>query len=89
MLSSFLHAVTSADGDIRLVGDERNGYGAVQLKDFNPIVGFVGICPDDGSFGETEAGVVCRQLGYDSGTPTDLRFALLTHVHVCMFIVHS
>ena len=58
-------------GDIRLIGDIRNGYGAVQLRDEDE--GFIGICPDDGTFGTTEANIVCRQLGYDSGTVMEFR----------------
>ena len=61
-------------GDIRLVGDVRNGYGAVQLRDFR--TGFIGICPDDGTFDTIEANIVCRQLGYASGSVMEYRFVL-------------
>ena len=58
-------------GDIRLFGDTRNGHGAVQI--FTITQGWQGICPD-GSWTNSDAATICRDLGYNGGsvaTPID------------------
>ena len=70
-------------GDIRLVGDARNGFGAVQLR--HSLTGFMGICPDDGTFDTTEANIVCRQLGYASGSVIQYRLVLQLYKLVAMY----
>ena len=56
----------SADvGDVRLTRNTANGQGAVQL--FDESFGWIDVCYDS-TWGDDEANVVCRQLGYESGT---------------------
>ena len=58
-------------GDVRLVGDTRNGYGAVQL--FDGSQGWITVCYDD-TWSTVQADIVCRQLGYETGQPHRLIF---------------
>ena len=62
-------------GDIRLFGDVRNGYGAVEIYSLSR--GWQGICPDS-FWSNTDAATVCQDLGYQSGTIADPVFALRT-----------
>ena len=62
-------------GDIRLFGDVRNGYGAVEIYSLSR--GWQGICPDR-FWSNSDAATVCRDLGYQSGTILSPVFALRT-----------
>ena len=62
---------TSA-GDVRLVGDERDTVGALEL--YYAGVGWTGICADSSQVhswqdNQRAAEIVCAQLGYLGGTP--------------------
>ena len=57
-------------GDVRLTGDPVNGRGAVQL--FDETHGWIDVCYDS-TWLDDEANVVCRQLGYESGTARTYR----------------
>ena len=57
------------EGDVRLVGDTRNGYGAVEL--FDGLQGWITVCYDD-TWSTVQADIVCRQLGYETGQVTIL-----------------
>ena len=59
------HPAGPLSGDVRLFGDTRNGHGAVQI--FTITLGWQGICPD-GSWTNSDASVICQQLGYDRGS---------------------
>lgn len=50
--------------DVRLVGDQDNGQGAVEVYIQS---GWVRVCPDNSVWGDSQASAVCTQLGYDSG----------------------
>ena len=66
-----VHPAGLQSGDIRLFGDTRNGYGAVQI--YTIILGWQGICPDS-SWSHSDASTICQHLGYDDGfvaTPID------------------
>ena len=78
-----VNGANGQDGDVLLVGDTRNGYGAVLLRNFRTI--FIGICPDDGTFDTTEANIVCRQLGYASGSVIQYRLVLQLYKLVAMY----
>ena len=52
-------------GDIRLFGDVRNGRGAVQI--YTTTLGWQGVCPDS-SWTDSDAVIVCQDLGYQSGS---------------------
>ena len=60
-------------GIVRLFGDERDGHGAVDFYD--GFRGWVLVCPDS-SWTNEEASIVCRQLGYESGTATAYEYVL-------------
>lgn len=65
------HPAGLQSGDVRLFGDTRNGYGAVQI--YTITLGWQGICPDR-FWTRSDASTICRQLGYNSGsvsTPID------------------
>ena len=66
----FLFTGTADVGDVRLIGDPVNGRGAVQL--FDESFGWIDVCYDS-TWGDDEANVVCRQLGYESGTARSYR----------------
>ena len=53
-------------GDIRLVGDQRNGVGIVEI--FDTLLGWVTICPD-AAWNEANVDGLCDQLGYENGLP--------------------
>ena len=59
-------------GDIRLFGDVRNGYGAVQV--YTSLHGWQGICPDS-TWSSGYPSAICRDLGYRSGSVADPVFA--------------
>lgn len=59
------HPAGPQSGDVRLFGDTRNGHGAVQI--FTITLGWQGICPD-GFWTNSDASVICQQLGYHSGS---------------------
>ena len=63
------------------MGDTANGHGAVQL--FDESFGWIDVCYDS-TWGDDEANVVCRQLGYESGTARSYRsvpsFSLLNQM---------
>ena len=66
-----VHPAGLQSGDVRLFGDTRNGYGAVQI--YTITQGWQGICPD-GFWTHSDASTICQHLGYDSGsvvTPID------------------
>ena len=59
-------------GDVRLVGDQRDTVGAVEL--YHPMTGWTGICADANYIhmwrdNRRAAETVCAQLGYLGGTP--------------------
>ncbi|CAI8038225.1 Lysyl oxidase homolog 3A [Geodia barretti] len=61
-----------ASGDVRLVGDQRDTVGAVEL--YHPMTGWTGICADANYIhmwrdNRRAAETVCAQLGYLGGTP--------------------
>ena len=61
----------SAAGDVRLVGDERDTVGAVEV--YYSQVGWTGICADTSHAhmwrdNKEAAEIVCAQLGYLGGT---------------------
>ena len=60
-----VHPSGPQSGDIRLFGDTRNGYGAVQI--YTVTLGWQGICPDN-SWTNSDAATICRDLGYQSGS---------------------
>ena len=67
-----------AAGDVRLVGDERDTAGAVEL--YYPQIGWTAVCADPSHAhmwrdNEKAAEVVCSQLGYLGGTPSVERCA--------------
>ena len=51
-------------GDIRLFGDVRNGYGAVEI--YSSPHDWQGICPDN-SWSDSDAATICKDLGYRNG----------------------
>ena len=55
-------------GDIRLFGDARNGYGAVEI--YSSTRGWLGICPDS-FWTDSDAVAVCQHLGYSGGSISD------------------
>ena len=60
-----VHPAGEQSGDIRLFGDPRNGYGAVEI--YSTVGGWLGICPDS-SWTNSDAVTICQDLGYASGT---------------------
>ena len=61
---------TPTPGDVRLLGDARDGVGAVEF--YQQTFGWTGICADlfsdDDWLANTEAAtIVCRQLGFEEG----------------------
>ena len=60
-----VHPAGEQSGDIRLFGDPRNGYGAVEI--YSVRSGWQGICPDS-SWTNNDAATICQDLGYASGT---------------------
>ena len=58
------HPPGEQSGDIRLFGDPRNGYGAVEI--YSNMNGWQGICPDS-SWTDSDAVTICQDLGYASG----------------------
>ena len=56
--------------DVRLTRNTINGQGVVQLYDES--FGWIDVCYDS-TWGDDEANVVCRQLGYESGTARSYR----------------
>ena len=71
-----MHAVRrffrAEEGIVRLFGDERDGHGAVEFYDG---LRWMSVCPDFFWTSE-EASVVCRQLGYESGTARIYKYVL-------------
>ena len=59
-----IHTGGPQSGDIRLFGDTSNGHGAVSI--YSNIYGWQGICPDS-SWTDTDADIICQDLGYESG----------------------
>ena len=64
-LCTDVHPTGEQSGDIRLFGDPRNGYGAVEI--YSSRLNWQGICPDS-SWTNTDAATICQDLGYASGT---------------------
>ena len=60
-----VHPSGLQSGDIRLFGDPRNGYGAVEI--YSTTLNWQGICPDS-SWTDSDAATICQDLGYASGT---------------------
>ena len=60
-----VHPAGVQSGDIRLFGDTRNGYGAVEI--YSTTRGWQGICPDS-FWTDSDAATICQDLGYQSGT---------------------
>ena len=59
-------------GEVRLLGDTDDGKGAVEYYD--SIFGWTGVCVDsfyssDWLANSAASTIVCRQLGYEGGTP--------------------
>ena len=65
---SDVHPEGVQQGDIRLFGDVRNGYGAVQI--YTTTHGWTGICPDR-TWTSGYPSAICRDLGYSGGTVVD------------------
>lgn len=63
-----IHPAGPLSGDIRLFGDVRNGYGAVEI--YSITRGWLGICPDR-FWTDSDAVAVCQHLGYSSGSVSD------------------
>ena len=61
LLSATAHA--ASDGDLRLQDEIWDGRGRLEIFHASE---WGGVCDDD--FGDVDAGVACRQLGYGSGT---------------------
>ena len=62
--STDVHPPGQQIGDIRLFGDPRNGYGAVEIS---TGAGWWGICPDS-TWTDSDATTICQDLGYASGS---------------------
>ena len=71
MISIFCICTTLV-GHVRLIGNIRDGVGAIEL--LYPEIGWTGICADS-AYAQlwmnnvAAAQVVCRQLGYQGGRP--------------------
>ena len=59
-----VHQTGPESGDIRLFGDTRNGYGAVEI--YSSRLSWQGICPDS-SWTDSDAATICQDLGYENG----------------------
>ena len=62
--STDVHPPGPQTGDIRLFGDPRNGYGAVEIS---TRTGWWGICPDF-TWTDSDATTICQDLGYANGS---------------------
>lgn len=62
-----LHTIATTSnllyGDVRLVGNQENGRGAVEIS---TNLGWTTICPDS-SWTDSDANAICQILGYDFG----------------------
>ena len=76
-----LHSTANPNfGDVRLLGDPRDGVGAVEYYDTQ--LGWTGICADSAhSFSwnsnTAAASIVCTQLGYEGGRPYSQRYMIM------------
>ena len=81
-------------GDVRLLGDPRDGVGAVEYYDAQQ--GWTGICADPAhssswNSNTAAARIVCRQLGYEGGRPYSQRYraTFIEFATVISYIPHS
>ena len=72
LFSNRFYIAEAVSGDVRLLGNSEDGVGAVEYYDSS--LGWTGVCTD--SFYATQwldntaaAMIVCRQLGYEAGSP--------------------
>ena len=77
MPSNHFYIAEAVPGDVRLLGNIEDGVGAVEYYD--SFLGWTGVCTD--SFyarqwldNTAAAMTVCRQLGYEAGSPYLERF---------------
>ena len=63
--STDVHLPGPQSGDIRLFGDPRDGYGAVEI--YSIVAGWWGICPDF-TWTDSDASAICQDLGYANGS---------------------
>ena len=56
------------DFDVRLFGSVTDGVGAVEIYS-SAVRDWVAICTDDNTWDSGLANILCRELGYESGTP--------------------
>ena len=62
----FILSSDPEDYDIRLYGDQMDGVGIVEI--YNSVRGiWIPVCTTDGTWDSVVAGIICRQLGYESG----------------------
>lgn len=69
LLHTDVHGSSPKNGEIRLHSDTANGQGAVEI--YTSQYGWSSVCPD--GFDNSDAGVICRRLGYAGGTSQSYR----------------